>query len=61
MQKTNCVYVKCSQGNLNPGVQSVTKEMLLSSKWNPGKATKVHEDSILVKTRIKIFCHQNGL
>jgi hypothetical protein len=38
--KTNCVYVKWSQGNLNPGVQSVTKEKLLSSKWNPGKATK---------------------
>ena len=38
--KTNCVYVKWSQGCLNPGEQSVTKEKLLSSKWNPGKATK---------------------
>ena len=38
--KTNCVYVKWSQGCLNPGEQSVTKEKLLSSKWNSGKATK---------------------
>ena len=38
--KTNCVYVKWSQGCLNPGEQSVTKEKLLSSKWNLGKATK---------------------
>ena len=40
MQKTNCVYGKWSQGCLNPGEQSVSKEKLLSSKWNPGKATK---------------------
>ena len=38
--KTNCVYIKWSQDCLNPGEQSVTKEKLLSSKWNPGKATK---------------------
>jgi hypothetical protein len=38
--KTNCMCDKWSPKCLNPGGPSVTKEKLLSSKWNPRRATK---------------------
>ena len=42
--KSNYVYVKWSQGFLNQGEQTVTKEKLLSSKWNPGKQGAWRQD-----------------
>ena len=37
--KTNYVCVKWNEEYLDPGEPSETKEKLLSSKWNPNKAT----------------------
>ena len=39
-EKSNHVCVKWNEECLNPGEPSVTKEKLLSSKWNPNRATK---------------------
>ena len=38
--KNNCVCVRWDKECLNPGEPSVTKEKILSSKWNPSKAMK---------------------
>jgi hypothetical protein len=43
------------------GYSQLQKRSCCHQNGTQEKQQKVHKDSILVKTRIKIFCHQNGL